>query len=460
MAAAFTPQDPGNPPATWRAARWWPMMPTIALPPTATRIVVVAAHPDDETLGVGGLIHAAARAGHRIDVVVASDGGASHPESTTVTHADLVPRRAAEVRSAVALLAPSARLTLLDLPDGTLTDHEYELADAITGLLGEDTDCWLLSTWLDDGHPDHAACARAARRVASRRLRTRAYEYPVWYWHAGTPMDQPPAAAVRFDLDPADRCVRAEALARFASQVEPLSPRPGDEAVLPAQVLAHFDRDCDVLFDVTERPANSQLWFDEQYRSDPDPWDLAAGSWYEDRRRSLIIASLPRRRFRRCFEPGAAGGQLSVLLAERVEQLVSAESAGPAYRALRRRLDSRSGVEVLDSHIPDDWPAGRFDLVVLSEVGYYLPDLHALAERLRTALDPDGVVVLAHWRRVARDHPHTAETVHATLRRELGLTVLVEHVEADFLLDVLARDSRSVAERTGVVPASVDESRR
>ncbi len=92
---------------------------------------------------------------------------------------------------------------------------------------------------------------------------------------------------------------------------------------------------------------------------------------------------------------------------------------------------------------------GRFDLVVLSEIAYYLPDLGLLARRVLASLDEDGVVVLLHWRRCAPDHLHTAETVHLALRAALGLPVLARHEEDDFLLDVLARNGRSVAERDG-----------
>lgn len=450
---AFSHSDQGIAASRWRAEPWWDAALPVGLPPSGTRLVVLAAHPDDETLGVGGLLHAAARAGLDVVVVMASDGRASHPASPTHTPDRLVALRSAELAGAVARLAPRASIVELGLPDGELSAHLDDIATALVDVLGPDTDCWLLSTGRSDGHPDHTACGLAAQRVVAGRTRTRWWEYPVWLWHAGDPdalRDRLARDLRRFALDPADRLARDEALAAYRSQLAPLSPAAGDEAVLPPAVLAHVDRDRDLLLDPGSHAAATDGYFDGIYRAATDPWSFESG-WYERRKRSVLLAALPRERFRRAFEPGCARGDLSALLAERADALVAAEWAEAALAAARDRLAGRAGVDLRRLRIPEDWPEGRFDLVVLSEIGYYLPDLELLARRVLAGLDPDGVVVLLHWRRCAPDHPHTAETVHLALRAALGLPVLVSHREDDFLLDVLARDGRSVADRDGLL---------
>lgn len=95
------------------------------------------------------------------------------------------------------------------------------------------------------------------------------------------------------------------------------------------------------------------------------------------------------------------------------------------------------------------WPADLFDLIVLSEVGYYCPDQQQLKDRIEESLAPDGVVLACHWRHLAPDHPVTAADVHASLGR--GLHHLVAHRERDFLLDVWSRDGVSVAAAEGIV---------
>ena len=116
------------------------------------------------------------------------------------------------------------------------------------------------------------------------------------------------------------------------------------------------------------------------------------------------------------------------------------------------RLSDHPGagrVQVECARIPVNWPPGNFDLIVLSEVGYYCADLPRLKARVDDSLAADGVLVACHWRHRAPDHPVTAEAVHTAL--EAGLHKVVAHREADFLLDVWTRDGGSVAEAEGIV---------
>jgi LmbE family N-acetylglucosaminyl deacetylase len=207
-----------------------------------TRVLVIAAHPDDESLGAGGLIAAAAAGGAFVHVIVATNGEASHPESPTHTALELAEIRRPEVRAAVAQLDPSARVTLLDLPDGRLDEHGHELTDVIAAHLAEPT--LLVTPWRDDRHPDHEACARAGADAARTNRSVTHWQYPIWLWHWAAPDDPDvPWSTMRMlDLDPAAQRAKQRAIACHVSQHEPLSNRPGDEAILPPRLIAHFDR--------------------------------------------------------------------------------------------------------------------------------------------------------------------------------------------------------------------------
>ncbi len=85
------------------------------------RLVVTAAHPDDESLGAGGLVSRAVRLGVQVIVLVASAGEASHPDSPTHSPEQLARVRRRELREAVASLAPAGQVDVLDLPDGRLS---------------------------------------------------------------------------------------------------------------------------------------------------------------------------------------------------------------------------------------------------------------------------------------------------------------------------------------------------
>src|ERR1700710_724852 len=112
----------GTPEIAWLTVGGLDALRRLHLPDGAGRLTVVAAHPDDESLGAGGLIASAARAGWSVDVIVATDGDASHPNSPTHDPAVLAQIRRREVVAAVAVLAPEATLTFLALPDGRLGD--------------------------------------------------------------------------------------------------------------------------------------------------------------------------------------------------------------------------------------------------------------------------------------------------------------------------------------------------
>lgn len=438
MTRTFSHRDAGTSEAAWRAGGL-DALPRLRPPAQGDRVVIVAAHPDDEALGAGGLIASASRP----TVLFASDGEASHPRSPTHTANRLAAIRRAEATAAVRALGGEP--VFLGLPDGRLAAH----ADALTAAIAQRLDgCTLLVTpWRGDRHPDHAACADAG--AAALRPGVVQWQYPVWAWHWADPSAPSPAweRLHRLDLSSRARRAKAAAIGCYRSQSEPLSPADGDEPILGPETLAHFDRDFECF--VVPAPAASADYFDRLYASDADPWGLA-GRGYERRKREVLLAALPRERFRRAFEPGCATGLLTERLADRCDEVVAWDGAARPLTEAAERLDRRPGVRLEQRRIPDAWPGGAFDLVVLSEVGYYVLDLDRLARRVRCSLTRDGVVVACHWRRSAPDHPQRAEDVHLAVGA--GLHRLVHHVEDDFVLDVWSADGRSVAQAGGIVP--------
>jgi SAM-dependent methyltransferase len=234
------------------------------------------------------------------------------------------------------------------------------------------------------------------------------------------------------------------------SQHSPLSDAPGDEAILSAPFLMHFQRASETFFvERRPQPATSTGYFDALYRRSDDPWGLRT-RYYEQRKRRIVMASLPRPRFGRVFEPGCALGLLTRHLAPRSELVVAWDAADAAVRQARRTLRTVDNVVIERGQIPEQWPTGSFDLIILSEIGYYCPDLQALRTRIEESLAADGLLVACHWRHPAPDHPHTAADVHQALGR--GLHEVVRHIETDFLLQVWCRSAKSVAQHEGILP--------
>ena len=501
---SFTHDGTGTNEQVWRDAGWFDGARPLSLT-EPDRLLVLAAHPDDESLGAGGLIATLAGRGVAVTVLVASNGEASHPRSPSHQPDDLAAIRRVEVAAAVRALAPAATVRVLDLPDGDLANHRNSLEEALLEemMRAEPTDpqatastTWLVAPWRRDGHPDHTAAGEAAELVAAR-TGARLLEYPVWAWHWATPTDAVwPAADAEsalfgVGLDADARTRKALAMAAHLSQVEPLSADPGDEAIVQPGFAAHFERGYELFIGRTDIAADDTAgsddaagsddtagsddaaakdgaaapvqsagesltpgFFDEFYSGSHDPWGFET-RWYEERKRAVTLAALPLAHYGATLELGCSIGVLSRELADRSDTLLATDLAEQALAVARTRLAGLPGVTVERRVLPLDWPAGTFDLVVLSEIGYYLApdDLAVLLERCRDSLNPNGALVACHWRHPVGEYPLGGDDVHAALAALPGLDRTVQHLERDFVLEVYEPSpGRSVAQREGLAP--------
>lgn len=216
------------------------------LVPSTARAVVVAPHPDDEVLAVGGLLAQLGRLGMPVRIVAVTDGCASHPGSSEWPADRLVRERPQESRLALHRLGIDVEPIRLGLPDGGLKGLECLLADRLLALL--DRADVVFTTWRRDGHPDHEAtghaCAFAAARTGARLI-----EVPVWAWHWGAPGDArlPWSRARRLLLDADASRRKRSAVDAFASQLLP-DPSTGAAPILRASTIERAARPFEVMF--------------------------------------------------------------------------------------------------------------------------------------------------------------------------------------------------------------------
>jgi Nodulation protein S (NodS) len=131
---------------------------------------------------------------------------------------------------------------------------------------------------------------------------------------------------------------------------------------------------------------------------------------------------------------------LTELLAVRCDRLVCSDIIPSALQRAEARLRARSHVSVEERSIPDQWPTGPFDLVVLSEIAYYFDETD-LGQLLRCVVDstPRGAhVVGVHWRGET-DYPLSGDRCHELISDALGFVSIVQHREPEFVLDVWER---------------------
>jgi predicted TPR repeat methyltransferase len=139
-------------------------------------------------------------------------------------------------------------------------------------------------------------------------------------------------------------------------------------------------------------------YFDDLYAGDPDPWRFAAND-YERDKYGATVASLSKGRYRNAFEVGCSIGVLTRQLASRCEALLSVDVAKAALDRAVHRCADLTQVRFAEMRVPGNWPVERFDLILLSEVLYFLDqaDVEQLAVKVGESLEPGGDVVLVHW---------------------------------------------------------------
>lgn len=167
---------------------------------------------------------------------------------------------------------------------------------------------------------------------------------------------------------------------------------------------------------MTDLDPSSSAFFERLYRGSDDPWSFASRP-YEQRRFSRIIDALGPRSYRCAFEPGCSQGELTLRLAERCGFVEAHEFSQCAAERARRRCRDHANVHIRCADWRRAGPLGPTDLMVLSEIGYYL-DADALAARLRQltmSLTHDAVIVACHWLGSSPDHEIGGHEVHAVL---------------------------------------------
>ena len=196
-------------------------------------------------------------------------------------------------------------------------------------------------------------------------------------------------------------------------------------------------------------------YFDRMYAVSPDPWGFES-RWYEQRKYAITLAMLPRPEYPAAFEPGCSIGVFTELLAPRCGRLLACDGAAAAVGAAAARTAHLPNVTVRPGELPGDWPAGQFDLIVLSELLYYFGggDLGQVLDLAVAGLCDGGTLLAVHWLHPVDGYPRSGADVHRRLAAQPGLARLATHREADFLAEAYVRTDGSpvsVAQASGLV---------
>jgi SAM-dependent methyltransferase len=160
--------------------------------------------------------------------------------------------------------------------------------------------------------------------------------------------------------------------------------------------------------------SHGQAHFQRIYDASKDPWNYQ-GSDYEKAKRDATIAALDGRRFQSGLEVGCSIGELTHCLSACCDQLLGVDFIDDALTVARVRCGNQPWVSFRNVRVPLEWPDGQFDLIVLSEVLYFLSpeDSLALAGRCRHCLTPEGVMLLVNWLDKSPDDPSSGDAAAA-----------------------------------------------
>jgi 2-polyprenyl-3-methyl-5-hydroxy-6-metoxy-1,4-benzoquinol methylase len=179
--------------------------------------------------------------------------------------------------------------------------------------------------------------------------------------------------------------------------------------------------------------------FERLYQSNPDPWSFETSA-YEHAKYQRTVSAVGARRFSSGLEVGCSIGILTRMLAPSCDSLLGIDIVEAPLREARSRSAGRRHVRFRQMRVPDEWPADKFDLIVFSEVLYFLApeDIDRCADRVRSSLLPDAMVVLVNWLGQTDDPTPGHEAAERFVQATSGaLTPVRQDNHAQYRLDIL-----------------------
>ena len=190
---------------------------------------------------------------------------------------------------------------------------------------------------------------------------------------------------------------------------------------------------------MTKKPSREPAYFQQLYTANPDPWNFT-NSPYEHEKYAATIAMLNGRHFARALEIGCSIGVLTELLAKCCNELLAVDIVEQALAQARTRCASHAHVTFAQMQVPKTWPAGSFDLIVFSEVLYFLapPDIARIAALANASLMPGGMLLLVNYTGEI-DEPCSGDAAAEAFMRNVPASRITQSRASSFRIDLLAK---------------------
>ncbi|WP_293004507.1 PIG-L family deacetylase [Mycobacterium sp.] len=449
-ARPFTHDEPGTDESTWLLDARWDSVARLArdtVPRRYPHVMVIAPHPNDETLALGTTLADLAGGAATVTVIITTYGGGGAGST----------ERRVEGERALSALGDHILTHWWDFPDGALGGATDAIIDRLSDRIG--AHFLLLAPVECDGHSDHEAVSVAAEVCAREGRCAALLLYPVWLWHWATPDDvdfarqrtTAPSLPAMSAKDSALNCYVSQLNSADGSPVIGPALRTRARRVietvlipLPADLAARVDGH---IAKPRSRAEIAQSFDPMLNDGVTDPWRLDA-SEYEKRRLAQTLARLGRPRYHRVLEIGCSTGQLAERLRAHADYAVGLDASDRALDAARahRRgaLDCR--------HSAGGHTARTVRPHRVSEVTYFLngPDLYATLRAVRRRLRPRGEILIANYAAPTQDTPLDGPTVHRQAEAVLDLPMRARYQDADLTIQAWG-EPRSLHQEYGGV---------
>jgi cyclopropane fatty-acyl-phospholipid synthase-like methyltransferase len=189
-------------------------------------------------------------------------------------------------------------------------------------------------------------------------------------------------------------------------------------------------------------------YFDAMYAASQDPWNFTA-SPYEQEKYQHTIEALAGKQFSKGIEIGCSIGVLTELLANHCQRLLGVDISEQPVAIARERLKNREGVKFEVLQVPQQYPDEQYDLVVVSEVAYYLSkeDLVLTKELIKDSLMEGGTLCLVHWRPQIEGCVFDGDEVNEYFLNDASFNQTYQFINDQYRIDVIKKQT----------PAAVDE---
>ncbi|MBL4678151.1 MAG: PIG-L family deacetylase [Mucilaginibacter sp.] len=414
--------------------------------------LVLAPHPDDESLGCGGLIALLREQGSQVTIVVTTDGSQSHPNSIRFPENLRVELRKKEIILALSILGVEKNdIYFLNGRDSGLPYPDMPgfsaFKEQISSIIEKVNPQLCLVPYELDPHCDHRATWQmlnaALADVDNNGITV--WEYPIWLYHLAQPADIPdPGNGELLYLEISKYIERKKAaISAHVSQVTKLISDDPTGFMLSENMIDGFLTGKEYFMQRSVLKKERTLpaaYFQQLYKSNRDPWGFETSA-YEQRKYEDTIAHLSRERYGRGLEIGCSIGVLTNKLQSRCKSLLAIDISEVALQVARERLKEYPQVCFELRGIPGPLPKDHYDLILMSEVGYYLSmkDLLVARQQIAESLQPGGTLMLVHWTHYVADYPLTGDQVHEVFLEEKTWSATRHNRTADYRLDVLMK---------------------